>query len=670
MNESSRPATEWVRKRDGEVVRFDVAQLARSLQLAATNLGTPLPLDALDELARMAAFFLSSNISGQVAGSDDVAEWVEKSLRETGQEELADAYSSYRGRKSWARGALVVRHGADAAPTGTNRPECWDKSQIVQSLRGRLGLDARRARDIASQVERSVLAGRFAGVTTDLIREIVNNELAARQIPDRLTASRHVYIGTDELKAHLAAPGGAMVADRLVAGRVWRDFSLREIVSRDVMDAELRGLLRIEGLDSPASLAATCVDCSELARRSIDARESIAHVGARLARAAEISSRTVAIDGVESLLTAVASVQDTPAELAEMFWLEFGLRLRTRPVECVLNLHGGLPPDSAGVGAGPLFSQQPLSAEREFAGAVCQEILGRFQRDAAECGNLRIDWHWYAGADAVQLALRQRLFRLIGDELPVAVAFDRGVIPLAAGLRRIAGRVRPVLDFVGISLPIVWRDAGSPRSLSAIEDGLAHGVQLAVRGAVQRREFMRRLPGAPDAELVDPSLLAIFPIGLDWTIRQLVGKGFAEDAGALRLAETTVRLLREFSEREARHFSLGVLIDHPTRETSSAPSRVPFGDTSDATHAAANFVGSVPCADAAGVRRQIYSTGQLQDVAQAGTLTCAQPAESLQNVDWLNDLLDWSSRDSRVARLKLVAERAVPSQTLVEWPDA
>jgi 2-phosphoglycerate kinase len=174
--DTSLPAVEWVRKRDGEVVRFEPEKLARSLRLAAEELAEPLPLETLDEVARMAMFFVRANTIGDIVESSDLADCVEKSLGETGQTELAARYAQYRSRKCGACEQLKVfaeRADDREAPMPAER---WSKSRIVETLRARIGLDARHAREIASRVERTVLAARWTRLTTDLVREVVNNE--------------------------------------------------------------------------------------------------------------------------------------------------------------------------------------------------------------------------------------------------------------------------------------------------------------------------------------------------------------------------------------------------------------------------------------------------------------------------------------------------------------
>jgi hypothetical protein len=469
-----------------------------------------------------------------------------------------------------------------------------------------------------------------------------------------------------ELNRQLARPDGPSVANRIVTGQVWRDFSLHEIVSPDVADAVRRGLTQLSGLASPAALAATSVDCTDFVRCSRDPRDSIAQFGARLAAAVEASSKTIAIDGVEAWLASVAGPTDSPAALVDAFWHELSSRVRHRPVECVLNLYGGLPADdNRAWGAGPLFSEAPVSAQCEFAGAVCQEVLEAIARDGSDWPSLRADWHWSADNDPIQLALRPRLLRLVADFLPVAVVFDREVHSLGAGLRRIGERVRPVLDYAGLNLPLVWRDAGSPRSVTAIADVLERSVDVALRGALQRREFMRRLPGSSRLIGLDHAVVALYPIGLDWTVLQLTGKSFAEDDGSLRLAETIVRQLRAAAEREARHFSLGVVIDHPT-----TPHDEEFRVGRDDEPSSAAFAATAADRAAIGVRRQIFATGRLHETAGAGTFECLQPFDVIQKIDWLQTTLDWAAANSQIVRLRMLADRKAMSQGIVHWPDS
>ncbi len=665
---SKQSAPDWVRKRDGEVVRFELDQLTRALQFATDDIGQNLSPDELVELARMASFFVQANVNSEVVGSEEISEWVEKSLREIGQELLTESFAKHHERKAWARNSLWVKADESFHESSATESTPWNKSRIVKSLRARANLDTRRARDIASQVERAVLRGRFVTLTTNLVRELVNNELIRCGHTKLLTPSRQVRIGTAELSRQLALPGGPANLGRFVRERIWREYSLDEVISTDVAEAVRRRLLLIHNLGSPANLAASCVDCGSLARQAQGSRASITQFGTQLSRSLGSSSLIVAIDRVEYWLTMVAEPGDTPSKLAEMFWLELNSRLRHSPVQCVLNLYGGLPQGmDSHLGAGPLFSQQPLSTECEFAGAVCQEILGWFQRDAADWPNLRVDWHWYPQPDAVQTALVQRIMRVIAERHSVGISFERGSVSVGDGLRRVGSAVRPVLDFVGVSLPIIFRDAGSPRSLPALEDGLRLTIQLAVRAAVQKREFLRRLASSVDVVAVDAAVVALCPIGLDWTVRQFVGRSFVADEGALKLAESLVRFVRETAEREARHYSLGIVVDSrcdvPAYESSASNRGEPTGEDD-------SLEGLRPVANEIGLRRLVHSVGRLHAVAQAGTLTLDQIASTDRIADSLLETIEWACRSTEVVRLNFTPNRSLSNQTLVPWPES
>jgi hypothetical protein len=660
------PATiDWIRKRDGEVVRLEVEKLAQSLEYAAEQLNAPLlAQETVFELARMAVFFLRSHASTQVASSDDVAEWTEKSLRETGNSALADQYADYRRRKLWAQHSLAVMSDEPADDESSATRKVWDKSRIVQVLRTRLLLDTRRSRMIASQIERYVIRSRFDRLTTRLIRELVNGELAKWNLSPRLTTPGEIQIWTSQLKRALAGPAGLAGASLELTRRVWHEFSLHELVSRDVANAERRGLISVQGLGAPSTLAAVPMDCGSLARQSLGFRHSIVQFGELLARSIGSCSRVLAIDRVESWLALVAEPGDTAGRLAEQFWNELWSRLRYCSLPCVLNLYGGMPPGAdAAHGVGPLFSQQPLSAEREFAGAVSREILDLFRRDAGEWRNLRLDWHWVRAPDPVQTALRGHIARVVDEGHHVAIAFDREPAPLGEGLRRLREVARPVLDYVGVSLPVLWHDAGCPRSLVALEEGLRHALGLAVRAAVQKREFIRRLPSGAHQSAVDQALVAIYPIGLDWTVRQLVGRGGGEDEGALKLCETIVQFLRDSAGREARHFALGVVIDHPVDTPRQANGESRLGEPDQ------RICGLVPTGDNVGMRRRIHAAGRLHTIAQAGTVSYLRNPQVRESHDQLIDLLEWTLRNTDLVRLQFTSNRPSHDQALVEWPE-
>ncbi len=677
-----KPQVQWVRKRDGDLVPFDLAQLARSLALAAEQLGLPLEREAADELAAMAAFFLAAQLAQPTASSDEISEWVIKALREPGHDALADAYERYRQLKhQCSRSLLVCDRLAPGLSDRVGEP--WDKRRLIRTLRRRLGLTARQARDVAGLVERRVVRGGFERLSRELLRELVNNELAAAGINRRLGTDRHVRLPADWIRQQLAANVEQESAGRTVLGAVLSEFALQEVVSPDVAEAVGARLLQLPGLAAPTSLAATALDCCRVVRESASATDAIGRLGHLLADAARSTSMLLAVDRIEPCLSLCSDGQRSAAELAEWFWQELLRRVRPVPVWCVLNLYGGFPRDWSGqAGLGPLFVRQPSSEDCRLAAQISDELLGRFLRDAADWPRLRLDWHWQAALPSSSRIAR-RAVQLAVQGHAVAVTFERGAVPLAEAMCRRGELTRPVLCFAGISLPQLWRQAGRPPSLTALEEPLVEAVRLTVRAAVQQREFMRQVAAGPADRLLDRAVLAMYPIGLDWLISELAGESFCVEPAGLPLAVSTVELLIQACRQESRHFGLQCVLDAPPACVGPGSAilwagtlpgqagQMPAGPqpVGQGRGAGETLPGLQPIDCKQGPRSQISAVAPLHRVAEAGTLICYHWEQALGTPESAISLLNWAAEQTALVRLRLAPPRSEVAQATVQWPE-
>jgi hypothetical protein len=92
------PPPAWVQKRDGRLEPFDADKISRALFAASESLGRP---DAFlaRELTDGAVHFLSVDADGATPATNQIAELVEKVVRELGQPALATAYAGGRLRR-------------------------------------------------------------------------------------------------------------------------------------------------------------------------------------------------------------------------------------------------------------------------------------------------------------------------------------------------------------------------------------------------------------------------------------------------------------------------------------------------------------------------------------------------------------------------------------------
>jgi hypothetical protein len=665
-------ALTWLRKRSGEVTRFDSNKLARSIHRAARCIGFDLTVPAAMELAHMGQYFVEKQRSRDIPASDEVADWIEKSLRETGHEAIAASYHRHRQRREWARQSVVVAREDDRA---TETPVTWDKSLLRRSLNDELGLDGDTASEVAGAVERAVLGSGLTRITTDVIRELLNNELAGRGRTERMAAHRRVELSVGDLHRALQSAADPEALGRAVAGRVWEEFMRRDVWSPEIAHALHRGLLQPHPRGAPR-LAGAAIDLAALVRRAQGVRDAIRRLGQQLAGLVTFSSG-VAIDGPDALLALLAGCDESAELVAAELWQEVVSRLRHSGCHGVLNLYGSIPESArAAVGAGPLFQAAARPEQAAFAAEAATQLLGLMRRDAADLPHLRIDWHWQPGATEPAATVARRALRMALEGHSVAMACSRGG-HLADGL---VGGSRPplALAFLTVHLPTLWREHGAVRSTTHLLDALAHAVPTVVRAALQKREFLRHHVGGLSAEQIDRAALVVGPGGLDWTVRQILGHGIAEDESALSFACHLVRRLRECLEREARPFALPTLVDAWTGESADLAralggrdSPLPAGHLSERALLSAGddrVVGLTPWAPAGGIRQQMHAAGRLHQAAGAGTLLVRLADSSSLTVEKLSSVLDWACAETGLVRVRWLVHRAA-TQASVAWPE-
>jgi anaerobic ribonucleoside-triphosphate reductase len=134
---------------------------------------------------------------------EDVQDLVEIVLMEAGENEIASAYKRYRKQRERARDTIRVRdpNAKPADPKKTDVTDAslllvesvtdnlslpWDRSRIAKALLKETDLAPEIAGDIAKAVENHVITSDMRTISTTLIREMVNNEMAARGFRSQL----------------------------------------------------------------------------------------------------------------------------------------------------------------------------------------------------------------------------------------------------------------------------------------------------------------------------------------------------------------------------------------------------------------------------------------------------------------------------------------------------
>jgi ATP cone domain len=137
----------WVRRRDGSQVPFDADRICQSLYAAAESLGTASPF-LIRELTDVVLHFLAQEPFEAIASTSQIAEQIEKIVREIGQPSLARRYAELQ------RQVKTVHDPARKRITiaCSDSPECFVKDCLEA-----YALDALFSRDVAAAIREGLL---------------------------------------------------------------------------------------------------------------------------------------------------------------------------------------------------------------------------------------------------------------------------------------------------------------------------------------------------------------------------------------------------------------------------------------------------------------------------------------------------------------------------------
>lgn len=204
---AARLVLDGFRKRDGVVVSFCREKIESAVRRAADAVARreslAFPLDTprlvtdrvIDQLNDPRnEYFVTSDSSGQrVADIEHIQDLVEVTMAEMGFSSIVASYKRYRKLRELARERIRVRDPkaglskdvTDASlllveSMTTSETSAWDRRRIIRHLKENVNLPIDAAVSVAKAVENQLIASELKTVSSRLIRELVNNELAER----------------------------------------------------------------------------------------------------------------------------------------------------------------------------------------------------------------------------------------------------------------------------------------------------------------------------------------------------------------------------------------------------------------------------------------------------------------------------------------------------------
>jgi ATP cone domain len=506
----------WVRRQDGSQVPFEADRICQSLYAAAESLGASSAF-LIRELTDVVLHFLAQEDFDAIPTTGQIAEHVEKIVREVGQPALARRYAE-----------LQQQTGAAQDVSGRRITLVWPSS-------------------------------------------------AANLVHDCLRA-----------------------------------YAFRAVFARDVAAAVEEGLLHLDGLDAPATLASVVLETARLTELpwwpALDDWRAAA------------GQRWI-VDSPESLCTPRMHPALTPHLCERLLSLP---TMGQREVELHLNVAA-----AAAHQESPLFSADADEPARQEQSNFLDGLLERWK--VLPATRLpAIAWHLHERSfhDEAQRRQLHDLLRQALQGKPIRFVFDRPRSPvaLAEGLDR---KCPGVLLEVGLDLAALAARPEVKRDGATLLKKLPSLARMAVSAARQKRQYLRGLPETSPLKrqfLIERAAAVVAPLGLDEAVRSLTGESLAHSPLALDFALRILHTLKATLHEAGRSILLDLRLDGPALSPA------------DWTLAQA---------------KQLEIAGKLHARAGAGAMTLLLGDENQADADALAEMLQWAWTATSVVRVQL-----------------
>jgi hypothetical protein len=416
-----------------------------------------------------------------------------------------------------------------------------------------------------------------------------------------------------------------------------RGYRLQPVYTRDLGAAHQDGIIALAGLETPDELAASLVGPIH----------RIEELLPRLEEAASVTGQRLALAGIEPVLSRIlpASPKRPSRQRLEVTARGFaanlllGLRLTRR--QAVVNLNGPAPPCVDAVTDGPLFAVQGKGSDPERASLIAETLAQILFESGNPPNRIRVDWH-LSEMDCSEKG-KDRLLPLARAALvgaPLSFVFDRPRHPvaLAEGLER---KHPGVLLMVGLNLPrlatLVREELSDlPGRGERLLKRLGSLARLGLSAALQKRDYLRKhvqdRAGLTSGFLLERARLLVVPLGLDRSVRILLGQSLCSNEEAQELGSAILRRLRDVLREEGRASTLETCIDAGELGEAAGPT----------------------CWDhEAPVKNQLKTIGALHAAAGGGSGTVFLPQDPPLTADQLADWLLWAHNNTGIVRLHL-----------------
>lgn len=242
-------------KRDGSTVPFELPRIAAAILQAQRAVGCDEPALA-EELARVVDEHVERINDKDALGIEEIQDAVVHVLQESGNYEVAIAYTRYRDARERFRRTRRVLEGGREAPNLhlvdlEGRRRLWDRDWMRVFLVGHLGLAEKAAEDAVIQVEALLVESPLTELSAPLLLSLVDAALVRCGMHNQAEARVPLRLERQAVQAALTTSCDGEQAVLSCGRQVLLQLSLTEALPSEVLKLWCHGRLWVDGLDDP-----------------------------------------------------------------------------------------------------------------------------------------------------------------------------------------------------------------------------------------------------------------------------------------------------------------------------------------------------------------------------------------------------------------------------------
>ena len=630
-----------VRKRSRHLAAFNRTKIADAIFKAAQAVGGA-DREMAEELADVVELFLEKQYGpDDIPTIEEIQDMVEKVLIETGHAKTAKAYILYRERRARIRESVSVRkklreqnNATDISllvgPSTRDEIMSWDKQLIALALEKEADVPAAVAAEIASAVERRILASGLRRISTSLVRELVDNELFERGLAATLARQTSIGMPIFDLEqvifsksnenSNITANNPEAI-NLTIAENTLKQYALKKIFSQDVADAHLNGMVHLHDLGYP-----TRVYCSShsleylkkygLSLQNLDTRSAPAkhartltgHLNTFLASMQAFYAGALGVGYINILYAPYLEGMSRGRMKQEAQHLIFSgsqsaFSRGGQTLFLDFNIHTGVPTymkNIPAIGPGGKETGKTYGEYEETAMEFTRALLDVWRAGDSN-GHVfafpKCDFHVNAEtfSDPRQRELLEYACQIASENGTPYFVFDRDEVTLSACcrlrttiednhmLRHLESMRFCGFQNVTINLPQAAYRAGEG-NLDGVYKEIDKAMDIAFKAHAEKRDFVRRLMAAPNMPLwqigkealdgrpyvdLDKATYIVGLMGLNECVQHLTGEELHESEEVLKLSLKIVTYMYFRCKEEGKKTGLRFALEESPAESAA-----------------------------------------------------------------------------------------------------